>query len=83
MSKPIAFKCPHGDHLAYFHSVDIVVCLTHGRLLYTDIPAKLQKKTNYRSDWLRMGDRDAKKYMRLKVKIGKAIVKVLNKRMAE
>lgn len=77
MSKIIVFKCPHGDHAAYFHSIDNVFCLVHGRLLYTDLPEGLQKKKNYRSDWLKMLDKDTKKLERLKIKIRKVIAKVL------
>lgn len=77
MSKVIEFKCPHGDHAAYFHSADNALCLVHGRLLYTDPPEGSQKKKNYRSSWLKTFDKDAKKLERLKIKIGKLIAKAL------
>jgi hypothetical protein len=78
MNKVIKFKCPHGNHSAYFHSVDNVFCLTHGRLLYTDIPAELQKKKKYKSDFLKKTlDKNEKKLKRLSIKIGKAIVEAM------
>lgn len=55
--KPIPFKCPYGDHKAYYYGGDLgnfAGCPLHGQLLYTDIPRDIIVRK--RRGWKTIGD---------------------------
>ncbi len=73
MTKPIAFQCPHGKHLAYYHGDNFAGCLIHGRLLYTDIPQELKDKKNFKTQLTRAMDSLIDERVRLKKRMRKAL----------